>query len=436
MNGMKTRGGLQDDVEQAVQRTKPRVLFLNRSYWPDGEATGQLLTELTEDLAEDFEVTAVVGLPHANPSGERYRWFRDQRRRGVRILRVPHARLPKHSLFFRAINFLSFLFAAVGRGLFARRQNMIVVETDPFLLALVGGVLRRRHRAKLVIYLQDIHPDLGIAIGRLKNNWLARSLRWALRRAYLRADCLVVPSDDMRATLVDGGLPSSRCVTIPNWIDTRLVRPVGEPNGFRIREGIEPSRFVVMYSGNLGATQQLEYLLDAAGRLREHAEILFAFVGAGSAEKELRARADDLGLTNVRFFPYQPKERLGESLSAADLQVISVHPRALAYLMPSKLYGILAVGRPVLAAIQSESELARLILSENVGTVVPPNDVNAIVAAIEQASKGRDRLAEQGRRARLLAEQEYDRSVATDRFAKLVDGLMNHRMKNPSGVVA
>ena len=423
-----------DGVESAPSGDRPRVLILNRSYWPDGEATGQLLTELTEDLAGRFEVTVIVGHPNTNPSGETYRSIGTQMRHDVRILRVPHTRLPKHSLICRAINFITFLFLAVVRGLFMRRQHVIVLESDPFLLALFGGLLRWRHRAKLVIYLQDIHPDLGVAIGRLKVNLLVKGLRRALRRAYRAADCLIVPSDDMRRTLIAGGAPESVCQTIPNWIDTRRIRPADEPNGFRVREGIAPSQFVVMYSGNFGATQQIEYLLNAAERLREKTDLLFALVGGGSAERGLRKLASDRQLKNVRFFPYQPKERLGESLSAADVHLISVHPRALDYLMPSKLYGIMAVGRPILAVIRPESELAEFIVNENIGTVIPPNDAEALALAIEQARKSPGRLAEQGLRARHLAEREYDRRIVTGRFADMVNELINNAASRPASV--
>ena len=421
-------------VESPLAGDRRRVLLLNRSYWPDGEATGQLLTELAEDLAGRYEVTVIVGRPNANPSGETYRSIGTQMRHGVRVVRVPHTRLPKHPLICRAINFITFLFMAVVRGVLMRRQHVIVLESDPFLLALFGGLLRWRHRAKLVIYLQDIHPDLGVAIGRLKVNPLVKYLRSALRRAYRTADRLIVPSNDMRRTLIAGGASESACQTIPNWIDTDQVRPTDAPNGFRVREGIAPSQFVVMYSGNFGATQQIEYLLDAAERLRDKTDLLFALVGGGSAERGLRARAGDRQLANVKFFPYQPKERLGESLSAADVHLISVHPRALDYLMPSKLYGIMAAGRPILAAIRPESELAEFIVNEDIGMVIPPNNAEALALAIEQARMAAGRLAEQGQRARRLAEREYDRRIVTGRFASMIEELINFRESRPAHV--
>lgn len=403
-------------------------MFLNRSYWPDGEATGQLLTELTEDLAARLEVTVVAGQPNTNPSGEPYITTGAEVRNGVRVLRVPHTRFPKGWLPGRAVNFVTFVLAAAIRSTVCRRQDVVVVETDPFLLALVGVVLRLRHRASLVVYLQDIHPDVGIAVGRLRETALTRVLRRLLAAAYRSADRVIVLSEDMRQTLRGWRIPDAKIIRVPNWVDADAVRPAAGPNRFRGRAGIPAEAFVVMYSGNLGMTQRLDVVLDAAERLRDHPEILFAFVGGGAAEAGLKAEALRRSLSNVRFFPYQPKAELGDSLSAADLHVISIDPAALPYLMPSKLYGILAAGRPVIATVPTGTELADEIVRHGVGFVVPPGDAEAFAAAVASASKDRDGLREYGTRARRLAEREYHRPVVTARFADLLATLTGRRV--------
>jgi len=422
---MSSRCSSGDEIASSLCRQaglhRPRVLFLNRSYWPDGEATGQLLTELTEDLADRFEVTVVAGHPNSNPSGESYRSVRPEMRCGVRILRVPHSRLPKGWLPGRAINFITFLASATIRALCCRRQEIVVVETDPFLLALVGMALRLRHRACLIVYLQDIHPDLGVAIGRLKESWLTHSLRKCLIWSYRRADRIVVLSRDMRNTLTTAGVAADRITCVPNWIDAALVRPSTTQNRFRRDTGITGDCFVVMYSGNLGATQQLENLVEVADRLRDRSDLLFVMIGNGSAESDLKSDVERRGLTNVRFFPYQPRDTLGESLSAADLHVIMVHPAALAYLMPSKLYGILAASRAIVAAVPARSELAEIVVDRRVGFVVPPGDCDAMASAIVEAIENRAETAAMGTRGRQLALERFDRAHATRRFADILN---------------
>ena len=406
--------------------SRPRVLFLNRSYWPDGEATGQLLTELTEDIADRFEVTVVAGHPNSNPSDEAYRSFGSQTRCGVRILRVPHTRLPKGWLPGRALNFITFLVSATIRAIFCRRQDVVIVETDPFLLAFLGLILRFWHRSSLIIYLQDIHPDIGIAIGRLKENWLTQCLRKGLISCYRKADRVVVLSRDMRETLMTAGVCPDRITCVPNWIDSRLVRPSIGRNAFRSLAGISEETFVVMYSGNLGATQQLDHLIDVAERLRDQSDLLFVLIGSGSAEAGLKAEVVERKLTNVRFFPYQAREALGDSLSAADLHVIMVHPAALAYLMPSKLYGILAASRAIVAAVPARSELAELIGHQRLGYVVPPGNCDAMASAIVTASRNRTETAAMGHRGRMLAEERFDRSHATRQFGDVLEELCAH----------
>jgi glycosyltransferase involved in cell wall biosynthesis len=396
------------------------VLFLNRSYWPDGEATGQLLTELTEDLASRFAVTVVAGHPNSNPSGETYNAFRSETRCGVRILRVPHTRLPKGWLPGRAINFITFLASATVRAVCCRRQDVVVVETDPFLLAFIGVLLRLRHRARLIVYLQDIHPDVGIAIGRLKENWLTRCLRKGLISSYHKADRVIVLSRDMRDTLTAYGVSADKISCVPNWTDSRRIRPSSGRNSFRKVAGIPESTFVVMYSGNLGVTQQLDHLIEVADRLRDEPDLLFVLIGGGSAEASLKAAVSERKLANVRFFPYQSREALGDSLSAADLHVIMVHPAALGFLMPSKLYGILAASRAIVAAVPA-SELAELIEQQRLGYVVPPGDLDAMASAIMTATRNRTETAAMGQRGRVLAEERFDRSHATRQFGDVID---------------
>ncbi len=170
--------------------------------------------------------------------------------------------------------------------------------------------------------------------------------------------------------------------------------------------------------------------------MREEREILFAFIGSGSAKAKLESFVQSKNLANVRFFPYQPKESLGSSLSAADLHVISVHPNALDYLMPSKLYGIMAAGRPILAVVRPTSELARVIESGQIGTIVPPGNSSAIAAAIRAARLNRASLEVQGQQARRLVEMEYNRPVVIPQFAQILQELLANPTAPKAAVAA
>ncbi len=406
------------------QPSRPTVLFINRSYWPDGEATGQLLTELCEDLAHQFEITVLAGQPNQNLEGVSFRRAGCQQRGGVAIRRIRHTRFPKSFLPGRILNYLTFLLGAFWACLWMPRPDLVVVETDPPLLALIGRILQRRG-ARLVVYLQDIHPDIAVAVGKIRNRPLVRALRRLLFAVYRRADRLVVLSRDMRDHIVASGVDPRRVTVIPNWIDTALVRPVKHNNDFRRRHALQ-GQFLVMYSGNLGLCQCLEDVIAAAAHLRHRPDILFLLVGAGALQAQLQDQARRLGLANVRFLPYQPKSRLAESLSAADLHLVPLDPRVASCLMPSKLYGVLASGTPLLAIAPDDCELAQLTLDHQVGAVAPPGEPEALADAILNLVDQPWDLERMGRRARTLAELHYDRRKVVPRFAALLDQLAGH----------
>lgn len=380
------------------------------------------MTELCEDLAPEFEVTVIAGQPNHNPDqGDfvRHGW---QQRRGVAIRRVRHTRFSKTGLLGRAVNMLSYLTAAALAGLTLRRQAMIVVETDPPLLCLLGALLRLRHRARLVVYLQDIYPDVAVALQKLRPGvftWLLRRLFFAIYRS---ADRVVVLSRDMRALLIAGGVAAERIVCIPNWVDTRSVYPRKVDNPLRAEQALD-DRFVVMYSGNMGLSQRLEVVLDAAAELQDVPEIVLLMIGDGASRARLEALAREQRLSNVRFLPYRPKSELAASLSAADLHLVMLDPALTQLLMPSKIYGVLAAGVASLVIADPGSELAEMTQLHATGLVVPPGDAAALASAVRWAAAHGDELAAMGLRARKLAETQYDRRRATAAFAEVLEKL-------------
>lgn len=397
----------------------PRILILNRSYWPDAEATGQLLTELCEDLASDFEMTVVAGQPNQNPAGVPSKSWGIDRHNGVAIRRIPHLRLQKRSLWGRAVNMLTYLAGAAVTAACVSRPAAIVVETDPFLLPIIGRWLKWRHRCRLIVYLQDIYPDVAVAIGKVREGWFTRTLRRWLFSIYRQADRVIVLGDDMRSVLTSAGISPERITVLPNWADTTRIYPILEANTFRRREHLD-GHFVVMYSGNMGLCQSLEDVLEAADRIRDRRNILFLLVGDGASRPRLEQIARQRGLENVRFLPYQPHSELAHSLSAADLHLVPLDVRVTGCLVPSKLYGILAAGVPSLVIADERCEARRVVERSNTGKVVSPGQPERLAETITWCADHRLELLEMGSQARLLAVREFDRKTATDRFARLL----------------
>jgi len=396
----------------------PKVLFLNRSYWPDMEATGQLLTELCEGLSEDFQVEVLAGQPNSiNPLAPAD-WRQLERHGGVWIRRLRHTRFPKGRIWARLVNYLTFSLAVCRTLQRWPAPNVVVFETDPFLLAFEAERLQQRTGCKLVGYLQDIHPDVGIAIGKIRNSFAVRRLRRSLFDVYRKCDRVVVLSEDMRQLLVAEDVCPDRVAVIPNWADTQQISPAGSSR-FRLQHGLT-DKFLVMYSGNLGLTQRLSDFVAAAELLVDDPGIHFAFVGRGSLEGQLRDEVAARGLQNISFFDYQPREELADSLAAADLHLVPLAAELAGCLMPSKLYGILAAGRPCLTNAPAGSELHRVIAEQRVGFAVPSGSVAELATAIREAAADPGRLREMGIRARQLAETQYSRPQSVEKFRRLL----------------
>ncbi len=406
--------------------TKPRVLFVNRSYWPDAEATGQLLTELCESLADRFEVSVLCGQPNSNPGGEPFVAKGIQVRHGVTIHRLRHSQFNKSKPAGRIANLVTFT-AAARRWLRGHsRFDIVVAETDPFLLPLVVGPHCARAGCHYVAYLQDIYPDIAIRLEMAKDNWFTRQLRNRLCRAYHSSKRMIVLGEAMKCELCQWGLPADKIVVVPNWIDCQSIVPSKVNNPFRDTRKWTGEHYVVMHSGNMGLSQKLDTLVAAVDCAAFPVNAKLALVGGGADQVRLqRLAANAKRSHDIELLPYQPRQRLGDSLSAADVHVISVDPRIGGTLMPSKLYGILASATPVLVIAPPASEVAQIVQHEQVGLVVPDHSPKLIAAGVAQLAKLD--VAEQNamqRRARELAESKYDRSICVARFACTLEQIL------------
>ena len=413
-----------DGDEVRAEGSNPSVLFLNRSYWPDVEATGQLLTTLCEGLTNDFQVSVLAGQPNAIVDElEVEDWKSTVVRNDVGINRVQHTSFPKQNLLGKALNFLSFARAARSALRNNTPPDVVIFETDPFLLAFEADRLKKRTNCRMVGYLQDIYPDVAVALKKVGNNWPVRRLRKSLFDIYRRCDRMIVLSQDMADLLTDSGVASNRISIVPNWADTERIVPSNGVNRFREQQQLD-ERFVAMYSGNLGLTQRLEEFVAAAELLKERSDILFCFVGRGSQETALRQLVDKRRLTNVKFIDYQPQSELTHSLTAANIHLVPLTKLLSRCLMPSKLYGILAAGRHYLTNAPSGSELHTISTRHEVGLTVEPESVQAIADRILWAADHPAELEIMGKNARKLAESEYTKHRSIARFREVLQQVL------------
>lgn len=396
---------------KAAIDARPKLLVLNQ-YYDSVEATGQLLRQLCEDLSEDFEVTVIAARPPGGRPGD------GQSR--IRILWAPSTRLPKSALSLRFLNYLTFLCAVLVSLTRAGRPAVVLCMTDPPVIGLVGAGFARLVGARMLLVYQDIHPEVGVISGTLTNPLVVGLLRVIQRLLLGSADHVVAIGHTMRDRLITRGADREHTTVVSNWVDLDLVGPEPRDNDWARAHSLNDG-FVVMHSGNVGQLQGLDTLLDVAAAMPD---VRFAIVGEGSSKNQLVQRASREHLANVAFLPHQPATQLRYSLASADVHLVSLADGLGGYLEPSKVYGVLAAGRPVLAAVDPDSEAARLIGESGCGLVVPPGEVSAWCAGIRHlrgmAPVERESLGAAGH---LLAERCHSRAVATAHYARLISSL-------------
>jgi glycosyltransferase involved in cell wall biosynthesis len=239
-------------------------------------------------------------------------------------------------------------------------------------------------------------------------------------RLYLRrADRIVAIGDTMRRRLEEKGAKPERVQVIPNWVDTGRLAPIERANSWARNNGLD-SKFVVMHSGNVGHAQDLDSLVRAATFLRDLEDLRIMIIGTGARHAELIALAKRLEVDHVKFLYYQPRHVLPQSLSSADVHIVGLAPGLAGYVVPSRLYGILAVGRPLIAAADPDSETVQVVERIGCGIIVPPGRPELLARAIRDTHDGKYDLKAMGDRGRMWVEREADRSVAVGRYRDLL----------------
>jgi len=412
-----------------------RALFLNRVYPPADGATGHVLANLAPELVRrGWEVTVVAsGVAGSAPRSETVY--------GVRVERVSACGFTRRSHWKRALSYVTLYPTLLWRVLRLPRADIVVTMTDPPLLLLLGPILKWTKGCRLVHWAQDLYPEVAEELGVLrKGGWLAsfcaRLSTWAARRH----DRIIAVGRCMKERWIARGLKEEIIRVVPNWAAASSSHDKGPPlpgpllprkeerenhavansaNPFR-REHCGDARFVVMYSGNLGLAHPFEAMLDAATQLNAtRPDILFLIVGAGPRLPWVKQQVEERALSNVRQLPPQPADKLAESLGAADLHLVSMQENLCGLVVPSKLYGAMAAGRPCLFLGPRESEAARTLVEHGCGSVLDANDGAGLAHCIGEWSDDANRLRDAGRRAK-QASAKFSASNAAEAFHQIL----------------
>ncbi|MEO6651227.1 MAG: glycosyltransferase family 4 protein [Ilumatobacteraceae bacterium] len=403
-----------------------KLVILCPHFEPDTAPTGTVMTRIVEELALlGHELHVVTALPwyrgHRVDPGWTGRWIRTEPRPWGTITRVhPFPGADKRKLMRRAVGFAGFSVLAGVAGLRAggwfRRADVVFAMSPPLTLGLTGWLVGRLRRAPLLFNIQDVFPDAAVRTGAISNRRLIGLAERLERMSYRSAAAVTVLSDGLAANVSSklSAAERARVHVIPNFVDTERITPRDRLTDYRRELGIgdEP---VVLYAGNVGFSQSLDLLVGAAERCPD---LTVVINGDGAARTDLERSA--AGLRNVRFVDYQPIERLAEVLASGDVHVVPLRTGLGDVSVPSKTYSSLAASRPVVAAIDPDSEIPRLLEASGGGIAVPPDDLDAFVTAIRALVDEPERAAELGRSGRRWAVEHASPAAVGQAYARLI----------------
>ena len=412
-----------------------RIIFANRYFFPDQSATSRMVSSLAFALAaEGIEVTALAS-----------RHFHDRQEvrlparetiEGVDVRRIWTSSFGRSGVAGRAADYATFHLSAAAWWLsHTRRGDICVVCTDPPLLSVTAAGPVRLRGGRMVNWVMDLFPETAMELGMLPREGLLGALSLRLRdRSLDRADLTISPIAAMTRYLSERSSDPQRFVTVHHWSNGEEIRPVPPAeNPLRREWGLEGA-FVVGYSGNFGRAHEFATLIGAAERLQDPPDIRFLLIGQGKQHTAVRKEAARRGLRNVIFKPFQPSEVLAQSLSAADLHIVSLLPALEYCIVPSKFYGVLAAGRPAIFIGDENGEVATLLRKGACGETVSPGDAEGLAAAILRLKSSPVLCQTMGERARRLLESDFTLPHGVARWRNAVAPLLpqNHQSRAAS----
>lgn len=408
---------------------KPHIVFVLNYFYPDLASISQLLTELVMHLKDDFRITVITAQPgYAGEKVEVDKKVSYDEMDGMRIIRVKLPTVDKRNKFSRLKYISTYFFYAVFLLLRQKEVDLIYTTSQPPILGGLIGTIGKvfKARAKHVYNIQDFNPEQAQATGFMKSKLTFRIAKWLDDLNCRYADHIVTIGQEMQETLVKrfGRRKVTPHSVIFNWANEQDIVPLPhthpEVAAFRAQYGLE-NKFVVMYSGNIGLYYDLENLIKLAGRFKEERDLAFVFIGDGAVKPIMQDYVRQQALANVYFVPYQAVEKLKYSLNAADVHLVVNQKGIKGISVPSKIYGVMAAGKPVLGILEKGSEAHRLIVESGCGAVAEPQQYEEIVSRIEALYRmNHGQLEARGAQGRAYLERHLRKEMALDQYLSLL----------------
>jgi colanic acid biosynthesis glycosyl transferase WcaI len=400
-----------------------KIIIISELYYPEQNATGHILTGIAEGLAEKDSVNVLCAQPCYNQRGiEAPKW---EERNCVDIRRCWSTTCDPRKIWGRLLNFATTSLSIGWRAFFSiKRDDKVLVVTNPPLLPFLIRWVCWLKGAKFVLLVHDVYPDVFVPLGLMQSSHpFYRMLSRASGKLYASADRVVVLGRDM-ARLVEGkSMGLAQVIVISNWGDTDEIIPMPKAENALLQKLNLTDKFVVHYSGNHGRTHDLLSIIEAAKLLEDERDVHFLFIGEGSGKAEVVARAGKLELENVTFCTFVDRAELNTSLNAADVSVLAFKKGMAGISVPSRLYNLMAAGKPILGVVDNNSEVADVIREAKLGVAVSPEsprDLAEQIISLKNEGELRVKMAENSR-SEAVSRYSYD--VTKQQYRKLFDSL-------------
>jgi len=400
------------------------ILIITDSFPPEIKSSANLLFELSEDLTESgHQVTVVTGFPkhYVNNIDQRYkgRLFLNERMNKVKVIRLLSISFIRHIPVIRGLDqFLLSVMFFLG-GINSGKQDVILTYSPPLPLGISAYLLGKLKKAPFIFNVQDIFPQSVIDLGLLKSKVLIKISELMEKFIYKKACYITVHSEGNRENIISKKINPEKVVTIYNWVDTDLIKPVKtQNNNFGTKNNLK-DRFVVSFAGVMGFAQDLDIIIQCAELLKSYKNILFFLIGDGIKKNGLIKKVKDLQLNNVRFLPLQSKEVYPLILDASDICLVTLNKSVMTPVVPSKLLSIMASGRPVVASMNLNGDTPKIIENAKCGYCVEAGDAKGFSEAILKLYNNpasRDELGENGR---AYVVKHFSRKICIEKYEKL-----------------
>ena len=392
---------------------KGNLWVVTELYYPEETSTGYYLTRIAEGLVEDFNVKVLCGQP--NYSGRGIRAPKHEIHQSVEIFRAFGTTLDKNVILFRLINMLTLSFSVFWKALFNfQKADKILVVTTPPSLPFITAFASILRGGSYILLIHDNYPEILLAVGKAReNSILVRTLDLSNRWLYKYAAKIVVVGRDMEKLVEKKTFGLDIPIAyIPNWAELEQVRPMPRDENVLLQElGLE-EKFVFLYAGNMGYPNDLESILQCAEKLKDDEKFHFIFLGAGVKRKWLEREVQEKALSNITLLAPRPRSEQNVFLNACDVAIVSLVKKMWGVSMPSRTYNILAVGKPILALAETDSEVARVVIEDEAGWVVPPNEPEILLEMIKKIYAEKEKISDINRASRRSALQKYSMETA------------------------